>query len=46
VSVATSEREGIIALRGYEILDALPEERRELPGARELRELLILSTER
>lgn len=40
------QREGIIALRGYEILDALPEGQRELPAARELRELLVLSTEK
>jgi hypothetical protein len=30
-SLTEPQREGIIALRGYEVLDALPEGRRELP---------------
>ena len=41
-----AQRHGIITLRGYQILNALPHQQRTLPAARDLRELLMLTTAR
>ena len=38
-----AQRRGIIALRGSEILNALPKAQQALPAAREFRELLMLT---
>jgi hypothetical protein len=38
------QREGIITLRGHEIVKALPQEQRALPIARDLHELLMQTT--
>lgn len=40
-----AQRQGIIALRGFEILNALPRAQQALPAAQEFRELLMLTTE-
>ncbi len=40
------QRRGIITLRGYEILNVLPEQQQTLPAANELRDLLMLTTDR
>ncbi len=40
------QRRGIITLRGYEILTALPKDQQAMPAACDLRELLMLTTER
>lgn len=44
--LTTAQRQGIITLRGYEMLDALPQTQHALPAARDLRELLMLTTDR
>jgi hypothetical protein len=39
-----SQRWGIITLRGYDLLESLPAQRDALDGARDFRELLMLTT--
>lgn len=46
INLSEPQRKGIITLRGHEILDALPADQQALPAARDLRELLMLTTER
>lgn len=43
-SLCAPQRRGIITTRGQEILDALPRDQQALPAARDLRELLMLTT--
>lgn len=45
-SLSGAQRQGIITMRSYEILNALPEDQRELPAARDFRELLTRPAER
>ncbi|SBW22525.1 hypothetical protein FDG2_2769 [Candidatus Protofrankia californiensis] len=45
-NLTESQRRGIITLRGYEILNALSEQQQTLPAANELRDLLMLTTDR
>lgn len=40
------QRKGIITLRGHDILNALPNQQRLLPTAREFRELLMITTDK
>jgi tetratricopeptide (TPR) repeat protein len=42
--ITPAQRRGIITLRGQDIVETLPECERELPAAREFRELLVAST--
>jgi transcriptional regulator with XRE-family HTH domain len=42
-SLAPAQRRGIIALRGQEVSEALPESEKKLTGARDFRELLAVS---
>jgi transcriptional regulator with XRE-family HTH domain len=44
-NLTMEQRKGIITLRGQEILDGLPRQRQALPAARDLRELLNLTSE-
>jgi transcriptional regulator with XRE-family HTH domain len=44
-NLTVEQRMGIITLRGHEILNNLPKQRRELPAARDFRELLDLTSE-
>ncbi|WP_322759074.1 helix-turn-helix transcriptional regulator [Frankia sp. Cr2] len=46
INLTEPQRRGIITLRGHEILDALPKQQQTLPAARDLRELLMLTTDR
>lgn len=46
ITLSEPQRQGIITVRGYEILNALPKDQQALPAARELRELLMLTTDK
>jgi len=43
-SLTEPQRHGTIPLRGHEVLNALPRAQRTLPAARDLRDLLMLTT--
>jgi transcriptional regulator with XRE-family HTH domain len=45
-SLTEPQRRGIITVRGYQILKSLPTPQRALPGAHDLRDLLMLTAER
>jgi tetratricopeptide (TPR) repeat protein len=44
-ALSEPKRRGIITLRGHEILNALPHQQQATPAARDLRDLLLLTTE-
>lgn len=44
-TLSESQRRGIITLRGCEIFDGLPKQQQVTPAARDLRDLLMLTTE-
>ena len=42
-TITPAQRQGIITLRGREIMKTLPEDEKKRPGARSLGELLVVS---